>query len=142
MGKGVQKNDSFVSAQFSIPYVVAACLADGELGPLQLTEKRMADESLLEVTEKVHVKTDDVLNKRYPEQTSSRLEICLTDGRILEKQIDIPKGDPRDPMTESDLISKIKKYAGHRSAERIETVSSMVLELETVTDVNKLIQLI
>jgi len=33
VGKGLGENPSFVSAQFSLPYVVAVCLADGRLAP-------------------------------------------------------------------------------------------------------------
>jgi 2-methylcitrate dehydratase PrpD len=142
VGKGVKKNDSFVSAQFSIPYVVAACLTDGELGPLQLTEKRMADEDLLRLSEKVFVKTDEALNQLYPEKTSSRVEIALNDNRIFKKQIDIPKGDPRDPMTEKDIVGKVNQYAGKRDSGNINKVISMVLSLEDISDIYELTRLI
>lgn len=142
VGKGVKKNDSFVSAQFSIPYVVAACLIDGELGPLQLTEKRMADEELLRLSEKVSVQTDDILNKIYPDKTASRVEIRLKNNQILKKQIDIPKGDPRDPMEQTDIISKLKKYAGNKDRRRIDQAVKMVLNLEGVADINTLTSLL
>ncbi len=142
VGKGVKKNDSFVSAQFSIPYVVAACLTDGELGPLQLTEKRMADENLIKLSEKVTVRTDDTLNQIYPDKTASRIEIVLNDNRKFKKQIDIPKGDPRDPMTEKDIVQKVNQYAGLRDTSLIEKVISMVLNLENINDIRELTRLI
>ncbi len=142
VGKGVEKNDSFVSAQFSIPYVVAACLTDGELGPLQLTEKRMADEDLIKLSEKVTVRTDDILNQMYPDKTASRVEILLNNNQVLKKQIDIPKGDPRDPMEETDIIAKLKKYAGDRDSRRIDQSVEMILNLEGVADIKELTALI
>jgi len=142
VGKGVKTPDSFVSAQFSIPYVVAACLADGALGPLQLTEKRMRDEKLIRLSERVSVQTDETLNKLYPEKTSTRVEITLTGDRKLTKQIDIPKGDPRDPMTETDIIQKVKRYAGKRDLARTSKVIELVLDLENVGDVGELTKLI
>ncbi len=92
VGKGVSERDTFVSAQFSIPYVVAACILDRALGPMQLTEKRMADTSLLALSNKVTVRMDEVLNGIYPEKTSSRVEIVLRDGRRLVRQVTFPRG--------------------------------------------------
>ena len=142
VGKKVKKNDTFVSAQFSIPYVVAACLTDGELGPRQLTENRMADNRLIELADKILVKTDDALNSLYPEKTCSRVEIGLRDNRLLKRQIDIPKGDPRDPMTETDLIGKLKQYAGNRDLTRIDKLAALVCDLENLKDIRDLTKLI
>jgi 2-methylcitrate dehydratase PrpD len=142
VGKRIKMKDTFVSAQFSIPYVVAVCLTDGALGPLQLTEKRMADEGLFRLSEKVTVRTDETLNKLYPERTATRVEITLTGNRKFTKQIDIPKGDPRDPMTETDIIKKVKQYSGRRDPARLNKVISMVLDLENVGDVGELAKLI
>ena len=142
VGKGVKKNDSFVSAQFSIPYVVAACLTDGELGPKQLTEKRMADDDLLRLSEKISVRTDDALNQMYPDKTASRVKILLNNDQSLKKQIDIPKGDPRDHMDEDDLIMKVKKFAGERDNRRIEKTIEMILNLEGVSDIKELTAII
>ena len=68
VGKGVSEGDTFVSAQFSIPYVTAVCLSDGELGPKQLTERRMADPALLELAGRVTVATDDRVEQHVPGQ--------------------------------------------------------------------------
>jgi len=111
VGKGVAPGDTFVNAQFSIPYVVAVCLLDGALGPKQLTEKRLADQNLLALAQKVNVQMDEKLNAIYPEKTSSRVEIILKDGRRLIQQVDVPKGDPRDPMEAADLADKVRYFA-------------------------------
>jgi 2-methylcitrate dehydratase PrpD len=142
VGKQIKANDTFVNAQFSIPYVVAASLSDGQLGPQQLTEKRLADKTLIEFAGKVLVQADDQLNQMYPDKTASRVEIVLNHGRSLIKQIDIPKGDPRDPMTEKDIIDKVKTYSGNRDQKKIDEVISMILNLENITDVRSLTEII
>ncbi|NPU85954.1 MAG: MmgE/PrpD family protein [Syntrophaceae bacterium] len=142
VGKGIAAGDTFVSAQFSIPYVVAVCILDGELGPRQLTERRMADPALLELSKKVTVRMDEELNKVYPEKTSSRVEIVLRDGRRLVRQTDIPKGDPRDPMEAADLADKVRWFAGCRDRNKIERIIDMILNLERLPDVRELIGLI
>ena len=142
VGKGVPDGGSFVSAQFSLPYVVAACILDGDLGPGQLTERRIADSAVIDLTKRVSVKLDEELNKAYPEKTSSRVEISLKDGRELVWQTDIPKGDPRDPMEADDLAEKLSRFAGGRKPERLEKTIGMVMELEKLRDVGELASII
>ena len=140
VGKPFAEKDSFVNAQFSIPYVVAAALADGQLGPGQLTEKRLSDPDLIAFARKISVSNDDLLNGLYPDKTPSRVEIALKDGRKLIRQIDIPKGDPRDPMTEADIIQKVKTYGAGRDAGTISDAIEMILNLETLDHVAPLIR--
>jgi 2-methylcitrate dehydratase PrpD len=142
VGKGIAAGGTFVNAQFSIPYVVAVCILDGALGPKQLTEKRMGDQALLDLAGKVTVQMDEELNKIYPEKTASRVEIVLTDGRRLFKQIDIPKGDPRDPMEAADLAEKVRFFAGGRNRDKTELIIEMILNLENIPDIRELIKLI
>ena len=142
VGKEVGAGSSFVSAQFSIPYVVAVCLVDGELGPGQLTEARITDPVLMALADKVTVATDPEFDKVYPEKTSSRVEIQLTDGRRLTRQVDIPKGDPRDPMTVDDLARKIGRFSASRASVRTEAIVETVMGLERLEDICGLIELI
>ncbi len=142
VGKGVESTSTFVSAQFSIPYVVAVCMSDGTLGPRQLTEKRMADPELIALTRKVSVHTEDALNKRYPDVTASRVEILLKNGNRLQRQIDIPKGDPRDPLSEADLTDKVIAFAGDRDKDTLARLSRLILNLETVSDIREITAMI
>lgn len=138
VGKGVAPHDTFVSAQFSLPYVVAACLTDGELGPAQLTERRMADGALLELASRVTVELDEELNSVYPDKTASRVEIHMNDGRALSRQVDIPKGDPRDPMGEDDIADKVRLFAGGRERRDVERVIALAMGLEGLESISEL----
>lgn len=138
VGKEIAEKDSFVNAQFSIPYVVSACLLDRALGPRQLTEDRVADPVLVALSNKVKVHCDDELNAVYPEKTSSRVEIRLKDDTRLVRQVDIPKGDPRDPMTLDDLKEKTRFFAGERERKRLEKLIDRIADLENVSDIREL----
>ena len=142
VGKNVAENDSFVSAQFSLPYVVSACLIDGEMGPAQLRGDRMSDPAILDLARKVEITVDPELAAVYPGVTSSRLEIRLASGRTLVSQVDIPKGDPRDPMTAGDLAAKLKQFASARSQVDTERITSSSMELEKVKDIRELTSII
>ena len=141
VGKGVKVNDSIVNAQFSIPYVVSTCIADNELGPGQLTERRLSDSKLIEFTKRVKVNYDDELNKMYPDKTASRVEITLTDGTKFEEQIDIPKGDPRDPMGEDDLKEKTKSFSRGKDGATLDKIIDHVIKMEKLEDIRELTEL-
>ena len=142
VGKGVTPESSFVAAQFSIPYGVAACLIDGELGPRQLTEQRISDPAVIELSKRVTVQMDEELNKVYPDKTSSRVEVILKSGERLVRQVDIPKGDPRDPMEVEDITEKVRSFAGERNAGNIGKIADIVMDFENVRDVKALTQII
>ena len=142
VGKGVPEGGSFVSAQFSIPHVVAACILDGALGPAQLTERRIVDPAIIALRQKVTVKTDDELNKMYPDKTASRAEILLKNGERLVKMVDIPKGDPRDPMEAGDIAQKVKFFAGKRDQNKVDRIVDAVLNLEKANNIKELASLI
>jgi 2-methylcitrate dehydratase PrpD len=142
VGKGVGDDGSFVSAQFSLPYVVAACLTDGEMGPAQLKEERIADPAVRALADKVEVKVDPELARVYPGMTSSRVEITLAGGRTLARQVDIPRGDPRDPMTATDVAAKLKRFAPRRDGDALDRVIGLSLELEKVGDIRELTSII
>ena len=78
----------------------------------------------------------------YPDKTSSRVEILLKDGHSLSRQVDDPKGDPRDPLDAADLARKVKQFAGGRDSRKLDEVIDRVLGLETATDLNRLVELI
>lgn len=138
VGRVVQAGDSFVSAQFSLPFVVAACLLDGRLGPHQLTEKRLADPTLLALAKRVEVRTDETLNKMYPEKTATRVEVRLIDGREMAIQVDMPRGDPRDPMDRSQIVEKLRAFAGQRDQTDLTALIDRVLNLEHVGDIREI----
>ncbi len=142
VGKGVSPDGTFVSAQFSLPYVVAACLIDGEMGPAQLREDRISDPTILDLAKRVEVRVDPELAKVYPGMTSSRVEIRLRGGRTLARQVDNPKGDPRDPMTIEDVAAKLKRFASHRDEGTLDRVVGLSLELENVAKIKELTSII
>jgi 2-methylcitrate dehydratase PrpD len=136
-GKPVTAESSFVSAQFSIPYVTAACLIDGQMGPHQVTPERIADPKLQALAAKVNIHMDSELNNAYPENTASRLEIKLTGDRRLVKQIDVLKGDPRDPMELDDLAAKFKAFAPDLEPADQDRIIASVMELENLDRIGK-----
>ena len=142
VGKGVTAGSTFVSAQFSLPYVVSACLIDGEMGPAQLKADRISDPAVLKLSQKVKVNVDPELTRVYPGVTASRVEIRLKSGRTLVKQVDIPQGDPRNPMTAEGVADKVKRFAPRKGEEALDKIVGLSLELEDLRDIRELTSIV
>jgi 2-methylcitrate dehydratase len=112
------------------------------MGPAQLKEDRLRDRAILELSKRVKVNVDPELAGAYPGMTASRVEIRLKSGRTLARQVDIPKGDPRDPMTVEDVAGKLRRFASQRDAKALDEVVRLSLELESVVDIKELTSII
>lgn len=141
-GKGLPRDATFVSAQFSIPYVAAACLLDGEMGPAQLTARRIGAPDIAGLMGRVTVEAEDRLNAKYPDKTPSRVEILLKDGRRLDRQVDIPLGDPRVPLEAAEIAEKILRFAGDGDTQRANRIAEVVRHLESLESIADLTNII
>jgi 2-methylcitrate dehydratase len=94
------------TADHSLPYSLAVGLIDGKVTPLQFTQERIDDPALIPVMDKVKVVANEEFEARFPEFQPSRVTITLNDGTSFCDQVDVPKGDPRDPMSEDEIAVK------------------------------------
>jgi 2-methylcitrate dehydratase PrpD len=134
---------SMIAAQFSIPYVAAVAIVDRSLGTGQFADSRIHDPAILELERRVHVHADPVIDARYPDVTPTRVEILLRNGEVLRNQVDMPKGDPRSPVSEHELFGKFDHLAGLAlDAERVGRIRNLVLRIERENDLSTLFRLL
>jgi len=91
------------TADHSLPYCMAVGLVDGMVTPLQFKEERVLDASLIPVMDKVKVVANEEFEALFPKFQPSRVTITTNDGRSFATRVDVPKGDPRDPMTADEI---------------------------------------
>lgn len=94
------------TADHSLPYSLAVGLVDGKVTPLQFEDERVQDPALIPIMDMVKVVANEEFEARFPEFQPSRVTITLKDGASHVQQVDVPKGDPRDPMTEDEIKVK------------------------------------
>ncbi|MBD3401660.1 MmgE/PrpD family protein, partial [candidate division GN15 bacterium] len=58
------------------------------------------------VIDKIKGEASEEFEKMFPAKQPSRVVVKTTDGETYEAYLEYPKGDPREPMTESDLDAK------------------------------------
>lgn len=130
--------------QFNLPYIVAAAIADGEVTEYQFTRERISDPALHELAAKVKVTPDEGLDSVYPEGCRpTTVEVKLRDGATLTKRIDYPKGEPRNPLTDDELLEKFARWSSPSiTREKAEDVGGVLLELEGLEDISEFMGLL
>ena len=131
------------TADHSLPYVIAAALADGQVTPLQFTDAKIMDPKIRAQLNKVEVVADPEIEALFPGLQRVHVTVTTTDGRSFEKQLDYPKGDPRNPLTDQEVEAKFDALAGAvLSEERREQIKGVIWNLEQLESVAALMRLL
>ena len=94
------------TADHSLPYSLAVGLVDGMVTPLQFKQERIDDPALIPVMDKILIVPNEEFESLFPEFQPSQVTITLSSGESFTQRVDVPKGDPRDPMTEEEIAVK------------------------------------
>ena len=130
------------TADHSLPYVIAAALVDRQVTPVQFTMEKIMDPKIREQLKKVEVVADPEIEKVFPALQRVIVHINTTDGRCFSKQLDYPKGDPRNPLTDQEVEEKFAALAeGVLSESAQKRVKEAVWNLERVGSVSELMAL-
>ena len=100
------------TADHSLPYVIAAAIAERQVTPLQFTMEKIMDPTIRAQLNKIVVVGDAEIEKVFPALQRVVVTIQTTDGREFSKQLDYPKGDPRNPLTDKEVEEKFEALAG------------------------------
>ena len=130
------------TADHSLPYVIAAALVERQVTPAQFTMEKILDPKIREQLRKIEVVADPEIEKVFPALQRVIVNIHTTDGRTLTKQLDYPKGDPRNPLTDQEIEEKFSALAdGVLSKTAQKRVTDAVWSLERVASVSELMAL-
>ena len=130
------------TADHSLPYVIAAALVDRQVTPVQFTMEKIMDPKIREQLNKVEVVADPEIEKVFPALQRVIVQIQTRDGRSFHKQLDFPKGDPRNPLTDQEIEEKFAALAdGVLSRGAQKRVKDSVWSLERVGSVSELMAL-
>ena len=94
-----------------MPYVIAAALAERQVTPAQFEMKKIMDPTIRAQLKKVEVVADPDIEKVFPALQRVIVNLSTVDGRTFTKQLDYPKGDPRNPLTDAEVEEKFAALA-------------------------------
>ena len=115
------------SAKMSIPYSAAVSLVTGSGGASSYTDKYVFDREIIGLAHKVHVSSDEEYSAQFPRKSMARMTITMNEGLVYSTIIDLPKGEPDNPLTDSDLCDKFKSLSSFAGWE--DTDAQQILEI-------------
>jgi 2-methylcitrate dehydratase len=132
------------TADHSLPYVIAAALVDRQVTPAQFTPEKINDPQIRAQLRKVEVVGDPEIEKVFPALQRVIVTIRATSGQEFTRQLDYPKGDPRNPLSDAEIEEKFAALAEDvlsRAAQKKVREAVWSLEkLESVTGLMKLMK--
>jgi 2-methylcitrate dehydratase len=135
--------DSRETADHSLPFCIAAAVVNGGLTPTQFSPAGLSDERVLRLVPKVKASLEPSFEDRFPAEQPCRVQLTLADGRSFMNERSFPKGDPRDPLTVTELKQKFSDLAaGVLPPARQELVFEAVYGLEKLATLGELMQLV
>lgn len=111
---------SRLGAMFSIPYVVAVALLDGQVSPEQHDPDRIRDPYVRALAARVFVHHDPAMSARLPGERAARARITFADGGVVSHEVPNPVGDSDyRPLLPPQLQGKAHCLLGAPLTERI-----------------------
>lgn len=126
--------------KFSLQYCVACALRYGKVGLEHFSPAEMENADTRRFMENISVKRDAAVQAVYDADSTklaSKVVVELKDGRVWEKAVDYPKGDPANPMTWEDSREKFLALAdpvvGREAAGRLAALVDALEEAEDLS---------
>ncbi|MDO0824286.1 MmgE/PrpD family protein [Desulfosporosinus nitroreducens] len=130
------------SAKMSIPYSVSIALVSGKAGLKEFDDEHVKDEIVLNLAKRVQVVADKDMSDIFPTEQSAKLSVILKNGREYSEQVDYPKGEPENPMSELEFrerFTDLLLYAG-RTQSAIDKLYALIMG--GAVSVNKMMELV
>src|SRR5215467_10042879 len=103
---------------------------------------KIMDPTIRAQLKKVEVVADPEIEKVFPALQRVIVNISTTDGQTFTKQLDYPKGDPRNPLTDAEVEEKFSALAeGVLSDQAQKKLVEAIWNLEKVGAISKLMAL-
>jgi 2-methylcitrate dehydratase PrpD len=119
-------------AKFSLPYVLAHALRQGSVRLAAFAPHALEDADTRALMRKVKVTEDQALTAGFPSMRAARVAIVTNDGTRREHFAPYRKGDPEEPLTDTDLNAKFDELVGPvLGADRTRQLREAVWALET-----------
>ena len=100
------------TADHSLPYVVAAAVADGNVLPSSFSDEKLKDPRIWDLLGKIKVVADPEIDAMFPGVKRARVTISNLAGESFTAQVDNAKGSPLNPMSDDEVVSKFRANAG------------------------------
>jgi len=110
-----------LASMFSIPFVVAVAMSEGEFGPSGSDEAHRNDPRIAGLAKRTTVIASDEFEARLPDHRGARVSVTMGDGSRLDAMVEQPIGDAAGrTFGWSEVRSKVATLIGSDRARRLE----------------------
>jgi len=129
-----------LAARLSIPYCVAMAVAERQISMDQFQEARIKEPRIQKFMEKISLESDPKFSEEYPGTLAAYVEIRTKDGSLFKEKSIYPKGHPRNPMTDDEIMEKFRRLATCTlPGGQTERIIQKVYELEKLKKAGELV---
>jgi 2-methylcitrate dehydratase len=131
------------TADHSLPYVVAAAVADGNVLPSSFSDEKLKDPRIWDLLGKIKVVADPEIDAMFPGVKRARVSIMNKTGESYTAQVDHAKGSPQNPMSDDDVISKFRANASAvLSIEQQDKVIDLTWHFDELEEISSYMELL
>ncbi|MBB3064242.1 MmgE/PrpD family protein [Limibacillus halophilus] len=139
-----------VDAQFNVPYHIACCLLQGNIGLKDFTVEAVQRPEILALAAKVKVVEDDALSALYPEEYHTVLRVKTLDREVRQFLSTCPSGDPEadrykidSSLFDREAMAKTRSLLSECGyGNRVEKLIQLTDGLDTARDLSPLSELL
>ena len=134
---------SGLEGKFSMPYLIARALTDGNVSLDAFTDEAVRNEAVRQLLQRVDMTVDAKLQAGLDGSRPASVSIRLANGQTFAATEKFPKGSPQVPMTSGELIAKFRACAGGVISETAcDRAVSLVGTLEAMRNIRPLVTLL
>lgn len=131
------------TADHSLPFVIAAAVADGNVLPDSFSDEKLKDPRIWDLLGKIKVVADPEIDAMFPGVKRARVSITSTAGETHTAQVDHAKGSPQNPMSDDEIVSKFRANAeGVIESSRQDEIIDWTWRFDELTDIGEYMRLL
>ncbi|AMM13970.1 2-methylcitrate dehydratase [Burkholderia sp. PAMC 28687] len=129
--------NTLASAQMSLPYAIATALVNGQAGIGAYLDAQRHDPRIAAAMRRITLEIDPAMS----DLDEPVITLAISDTEPRSRRVDIPLGDPRNPVSDAALVAKFRALAGMTIPEAsVDALETALLDLDTLADVRTLTQ--
>jgi len=130
-----------LEGKFSLAYCLAAALLDGAVTLDSFSDAAVRRPEARRLMELVRVEEGGP-PADFPIGGSAEVQVITLAGARYSARVDIPRGDPRRPLTREERVAKFHQCAALASSGQADAVLTLVEDLDNVTDAGRIARLL
>ena len=92
------------------------------------------DPEIRDFCRRVTMELDPEVDAAYPKRWIGKVTVATRRGLILEGRVDIPKGDPDNTLSRSEIEDKARRLGSYHNAATPEEIDRMIEKVWNITD--------